>query len=115
MLKLEDAVPAGAVTCTVIVHVPGVVGVPAGIVPPVKLTVRGCVIETVPPQVVAAEPATMVRIVPGKVSETLTPVYGEFVGLSKVIVSVVVPPAGIVEGENAFVIPIASTFRRAVA
>jgi hypothetical protein len=47
---------------------------PAGIVPPVKLTVRGGVMETVPPQVVVAEPGTIVKTVPGRVSDTFTPV-----------------------------------------
>ena len=53
---------------------------PGGMVPPVRLTVRGSVVETVPPQLVVAEPGTTVNTVPGKVSETLTPVYGELVG-----------------------------------
>ena len=71
--------PAGAVTWTVIVQLPtGVGGVAlAGIVPPVKLTVRGRVVETVPPHVVAAEPSTTVRLVfgtVGRVSDTFTPV-----------------------------------------
>lgn len=80
---------------------------PAGIVPPTKLTVRGKVVETVPPQVVVAEPATTVSTVPGNVSETSTPVYGELVGFCSVMIRVVLPPAGKVGGENRFVIPIA--------
>lgn len=66
--------PTGTVTCTEIVHVPGVVVVPAGIVPPARPTIRGSVVVMVPPQVVVAEPGTMVNNVPGKVSETFTPV-----------------------------------------
>jgi len=69
--------PGGAVTWTVITQNPGFVGVPAGIVPPVKVMVRGDpagVSEIDPPQVVDAEPGTKVRTVPGRVSDTLTPV-----------------------------------------
>lgn len=64
----------GAVTWTVIVQVPGGVGGDelAGIVPPVNATVRGWEMDTVPPQVVVADPATGVKTVPGKVSVTLT-------------------------------------------
>ena len=76
-------------TGTVIVHVPGVVILPAGIVPPVSVTLVG-VVETVPPQVVVAVPATVMGL--GRLSVTFTPVYGEFVGLRRVRVSVVVPP-----------------------
>jgi hypothetical protein len=73
---------AGAVTWTVIVQVPGGVGGDelAGIVPPLRVSVRGCVMDTVPPQVVAADPSTRVRTVPGKVSVTLTLVYADPVG-----------------------------------
>ena len=71
--------PTGTVTWTVIVQLPiGVGGVAlAGMDPPVKLTVRGRVMETVPPQVVAADPLTIVRLVfgvEGRVSDTFTPV-----------------------------------------
>jgi hypothetical protein len=45
----------------VIVQVPGELTLPAGIVPPLSVTVRGSVVETVPPQVVAAEPGTTVN------------------------------------------------------
>ncbi len=86
-----------------------------GMVPPVKLTVRGKVVEAVPPQVVVAEPGTIVNTVPGKVSETFTPVYGEPVGFCKVMVRVVVPPAGKVAGKKLFVALIASTLSRAEA
>lgn len=65
---------AGAVTCTVIVHVPGEEGDPAGTLPFVRLTVRGNAVETVPPQVVVADPATTVNTVPGNVSDSSTPV-----------------------------------------
>ena len=84
---------AGAVTCTVIVHIPGALGEPAGTVPFVRLTVRGKTVEAVPPQVVLADPATTVRTVPGTVSDIRIPVYAERVGLLSVIVNVVVPPA----------------------
>lgn len=76
-----------------IVHVPGADGEPAGTLPFVKVTVRGKVVKTVPPQVVAADPGTTVRTSPGNVSDRFTPVYAELVGLRKVIVRVVVPPA----------------------
>ena len=84
---------AGAVICTLIAHFPGALGEPAGTMPFVRLTVRGKSVETVPPQVVVADPATTVRTVPGKVSDIRTPVYAELVGLLRVIVNVVVPPA----------------------
>ena len=74
LVYIAAAASAGAVTWTVIVQVPGLVMLPAGIMPPVKVTVRGNVVETVPPQVVAAEPGTTVKTVPGRVSEILTPV-----------------------------------------
>ncbi len=80
-------------TLTLIVHVPGVVGEPAGTVPFVKLTVRGRVVETVPPQVVDPDPGTTVNTFPGSVSDKLTPVYAERVGLRNVMVNVAVPPA----------------------
>ena len=86
-------VSAGAVTWTVIVKVPGAEAMPAGTVPFVKLTVRGNVVETVPPQVVVAEPGTTVSTSPGNVSDNSTPVYAELVGLRNVIVRMVIPPA----------------------
>ena len=98
--------PAGAVTWNVIVQVPGVVTFPGGIVPPVRLTVRGGVMETEPPQVVLADPGTTVKTVPGNVSDTFTPVYGEPVGFCRVIVRVLVAPATKDEGEKAFVMSI---------
>ena len=49
-----SGVPAGTVTTTVIVQVPGEAGLPAGMIPPVKFTVVAGVIETVPPQVFSA-------------------------------------------------------------
>jgi hypothetical protein len=53
---------------------------PAGMVPPVNETVRGAVVEAVPPQVVIAEPSTTVKTEPGNVSDTFTPVIAEPVG-----------------------------------
>lgn len=61
--------------------------------PFVNVTVRGRVVETVPPQVVLPEPAMTVNTFPGSVSDRLTPVYGVLVELYNVIASVVVPPA----------------------
>lgn len=92
-VKVASVASAGAVTRTVIVQVPGAVTLPAGIVPPVKVTVRGKIVATVPPQVVDADPGTTVNTVPGRVSEMLTPVYAEPVGFRSVMVRVVVPPA----------------------
>lgn len=87
-------VPTGAVTWTVIVQVPGAKAAPAGTIPFVKRTVRGNRVETVPPpQVVVAEPGTIVSTAPGNVSDNSTPVYAELVGLRNVIVRMVVPPA----------------------
>ena len=83
------------------VQEPGLLAVAAGMVPPVRLTVRGGVVEAVPPQVVVAEPGTTVRTVPGNVSDMTTPVYATDDGFSNVMVSVVVPPAGKLPGEKA--------------
>ena len=85
-----------------IVQVPGLLGLPAGIVPPVNETVRGSDVEAVPPQVVAAVPGTTVNTVPGRVSETLMPVKADPVGFRSVTVRVVVPPAGNEDGEKLF-------------
>ena len=71
---MSEGAPSGAVTWKVIVHIPGDVTLPAGMVPPVRLTVRGGVMDTDPPHVVAAEPGTTVKTVPDKVSVTFTPV-----------------------------------------
>ena len=84
---------AGAVTRTLIVQVPGLVGLPAGMVPPVSVTVRGRVVETVPPQVVVADPSSTVNTEPGSVSEMPTPVKAEAVGFRSVMVNVEVSPA----------------------
>lgn len=65
---------AGAVTWTEMVQVPGAVGDPAGTLPFVRLTVRGSMVDTVPPQVVVADPGTTVRALPGRVSDRFTPV-----------------------------------------
>jgi hypothetical protein len=67
-------VPASAVTWTEMVQVPGAAGDPAGTLPFVRLTVRGKVVATVPPQVVVADPGTTVRTFPGNVSDRFTPV-----------------------------------------
>ena len=110
-----EGVPAGTVTWTEIVQVPGVVILPAGIVPPARLTLVG-VVETVPggtPQVLLAAPLTINGA--GKLSVTAAPVYGEPVGFCNVMIRVLVPPTGKVEGKNRLVRPIASTFSRAVA
>jgi hypothetical protein len=103
--------PAGAVTGTEIVHVPGVVMLPAGMVPPVRVTLF-VVVVTLPPQVVVAVPATTNG--GGRVSVTLTPVKGVVLGFCRVMISVVVPPGESVTGVNRFVRPNSRTFRRAV-
>ncbi len=56
------------------VHEPGVDGVPAGTLPPFRLTVRGGEIVTLPPQVLEADPGTTVSTFPGRVSDSWTPV-----------------------------------------
>jgi hypothetical protein len=64
-------VPGGTVISAVILHSPGFAGVPAGIVPPVRVMELD-VVETVPPQVFPVTP-TMVKG-GGRGSVTLTPV-----------------------------------------
>jgi hypothetical protein len=101
-----EGVPAGIATGTEIVQVPGAVGLPAGMVPPVSRTTLsgaggGAI---VPPQLFVIVPDTVNGA--GKLSVKFTPVYGEPVGFCRVIISVVVPPAEKVEGENCFVTPI---------
>lgn len=76
-VNTPEGVPAGAVTGTEIVQVPRLVGLPAGMVPPERVT-EAVVVVTVPPQVVVADPATINGV--GKLSVTLTPVYAELVG-----------------------------------
>jgi hypothetical protein len=73
LVNVPEEVPAGAVTGTDIVQVPGVVVLPAGIVPPVRLTLVD-VVETAPggTQVLVAAPLTINGL--GRVSVTLTPV-----------------------------------------
>lgn len=68
-----DGVPAGAVTGTEIVQVPGVAMLPAGMVPPANVTLVA-VVETVPGgiQVLVAAPLTVSGA--GKLSVTFTPV-----------------------------------------
>jgi hypothetical protein len=72
-------------------------------VPPVKLT-EVAVAETVPPQVLAVTLTTVKGA--GKLSIKFTPVYGEPVEFCKVMISIVVPPAEKVGGENRFATPI---------
>ena len=77
MVYVAFVVVGGAVTRTLIVQVPGGLGgvALAGMVPPVKVIVRESTdMDTVPPQVVVADPATADREAPGKVSDMLTPV-----------------------------------------
>ena len=68
-----EGVPAGAVTGTEIVQVPGVVMLPAGITPPARVTLVAVVV-TVPggTQVLVAAPLTVNGL--GKLSVTFTPV-----------------------------------------
>jgi hypothetical protein len=101
--NVPEDVPPGAVTCTEIVQVPRAIGLPAGIVPPIKLT-EVVVTETVPPHVLAVTLTTVNGA--GKLSVKFTPVYGDPVGFCNVIISVVVPPAEKEAGENCFVTPI---------
>ncbi len=116
MVSGPRGVFAGALTTTEIVQVPGAVGVPGGIVPPVKFKVVGVpagVKPIFPPQLLLA----MLSIVRGAgiVSANAAPVYGVLFGFCSVMFSVVVPPCDILGGENAFVRPISRTFNRAVA
>lgn len=93
MVNVSALAVAGVVTWTVIVQVPGEDGVPGGTVPPIRVTVRGGEMETLPPQVVEAEPGTRVSTSPGRVSDNSTPVNAELVGLRSVMVNADVPPA----------------------
>jgi len=72
--NVPESVPAGTVTGTEIVHVPGVVMLPAGMMPPARVTLVD-VVETVPggTQVLLAAPLTINGL--GKLSVTFTPVY----------------------------------------
>jgi hypothetical protein len=110
LVNVSVVASAGAVTWTVIVQVPGLLGLPAGIVPLVRVNVRGNSVGADPPQVVVAVPGTTVKTVPGSSSVMLTPVYGADVGFSSVMVSVVDPPAWKEEGENDFSTPTPCTF-----
>ena len=102
-VNVPEAVPAGIVTSTEISQVPRAVGLPAGIVPPVKLT-EVVVVDTVPPQVLVLTLTTVNGA--GKLSVKFTPVYGEPVGFIRVMIRMVVPPAEKVGGENCFITPI---------
>ena len=87
-----------AVTPTLTVQLP-----PPGIVPPASCTVVA-VWLTVPEQVVAAVPATVVRPV-GSVSVKAAPVSAVCRGLVSVMVRVDGSPTATVGGENVFVRP----------
>lgn len=110
--NVPDDVPPGAVTRTETVQVPGAAGLPAGIVPSVKLMLVD-VVETVPPHVFAVTLTTVNGA--GKLSVKSTPVYGEAVGFCRVMISVVVSPAENVDGENRFATPIPCALNRATA
>jgi hypothetical protein len=62
------------------------------------------VVEFAPPHVLAVT-LTIVNGA-GKLSIKSTPVYGEATGFCSVMISMVVPPTGKVEGENRFAMPI---------
>lgn len=70
-LRVPEDVPEGTVTSTDILQVPGLVGLPGGMIPPVKLIVF-VVVETLPPQELPVTLATVNGA--GKGSERLTPV-----------------------------------------
>jgi len=70
-LSRPEAVPTGAEIGTEMVHVPGDVGLPAGIVPPLKLMLVDVVVIA-PPQSVVTVPFTVSGV--GKLSVKLTPV-----------------------------------------
>jgi hypothetical protein len=112
-VRVWVAVPVGALTNTESVQLPGVVGLPAGMVPPVKMMLFAVVAEVFPPQLLDTMFTTVNGL--GKLSVTLTPVYGEAVGFCSVISSLVVPPAENVDGTKRFVAPIVCTLRGAVA
>ena len=74
MVKVPEGVPTGRVTGTEIVQVPGVVILPAGMVPPARLTLVN-VVERLPggtPQVLLATPLIVKGL--GKLSVMFTPV-----------------------------------------
>jgi hypothetical protein len=109
------AVPATTMTGTEIVQVPGAAGVPAGILPPERVTLA-CVVETVPGgtlQSLVAVPLTFNS--GGKLSVTFTPVKSVLFGFCRVMINVVVPPTPMVGGENRFERPTSRTVKRAVA
>lgn len=79
LVSCPEVVPAGTVTGTDIVQVPRAVGLPAGMLPPLKL-ILVAVVVTDPLQVlVTVEPATTV-IGAGRLSVKLAPVYRVAVG-----------------------------------
>ena len=94
--------PAVAVTSTVTVQTPGVVLLPPGIVPPVKVSVElPAVAESTPPQVLVALGEASIVTPLGKVSVNAAPVAGLVLALLKVMVRVETPPAPMVAGSNA--------------
>jgi hypothetical protein len=115
LVKVPPLASCGAVTWKETVQVPGVEGVPAGTLPLARVTVLGKVTDTVPPQVVVADPGTTVSTSPGRVSDNCTPVYAAPVGLRNVIVRVVISPARKLDGENVLDNPISCTLRVAEA
>jgi hypothetical protein len=72
LVSVPEAVPVGTVTTTSIVQVPGVVGLPAGIVPPLKATAVEGVMDTAPPQLLLDTLVAVMGL--GKVSVKVTPV-----------------------------------------
>ena len=72
-VNVPEGVPAGTVTGMVIIHVPRLVGLPAGMVPPFRVTLL-VVVVSVPPHVVDGAGALARINGDGKVSVTWTPV-----------------------------------------
>src|SRR5512146_1210579 len=93
-----EAEPAGAVTGTEIVQLPGLAGLPGGVVLPVDCTLVAVAERTAggTPRWLVSAPAITKGV--GKLSVRFTPVYGVPLGFCNVMVSVVtVWPATIVE------------------
>lgn len=110
---MAPVVPAAPITRTVRLQLD-----PPASVAPVRLTVRGAVVDAVPPlQVVVAEPSSTVRLTDGNVSETARLVKAVPVGLLIRIVNVLVvtPSAGMVVGRKALVTEILLTGKVVVA
>lgn len=81
--------------------------------PSARLILVDVVVEIVPPHVFSVTLTTVNGA--GKLSVKFTPVYGEAVGFCRVMISMVVPPAEKVEGENRFATPISCALSRATA